>query len=345
MSNGRERFDAGNGLRGSKGSPTSASPAQGTSSKTAAKKNGAKKKGGKNSDLRLVSAAGAVLHRGSGDRTECAVVHRPRYDDWSLPKGKVDPGESLPVTAVREIVEETGFTATLGRRLGTTGYPLKANTRKEVTYWSAVAGEGDFRPNDEVDELRWLSVGDARDLVSYGLDRKVLDAFADARPYRGEVVLVRHARAGKRSEWKGDDALRPLDKTGRTQAELLAPVLRAFGVTAVHAAPRVRCEQTVTPFADEAGLEVTVEPTFADEAFEGDPEATLRRLVELADAPGLVAVCSQGGAIPGVIGDLCSRSRIDPGDTATKKAGMWVLGLEGERAVFADRYPSPMPVR
>ena len=106
---------------------------------------------------RIVLAAGAVLWR-PGDREsadEVAVIHRPRYDDWSLPKGKVDPGETEPVTAVREVFEETGHHVRLGRRIATVSYPIEPRTKK-VQYWSARSIGGSFAPNNEVDDLIWL---------------------------------------------------------------------------------------------------------------------------------------------------------------------------------------------
>lgn len=298
----------------------------------------------KKSTIRIVPAAGAVLYREDGDSPLCAVVHRPRYDDWSLPKGKVDAGESLPVTAVREIAEETGFTAVLRSRIGTTGYPLKENLRKEVTYWSALAREGTFEPNSEVDEIRWLPVDRARDLVSYPLDRKILTRFSAAPPAEKILLLVRHAKAGSRSRWSGNDDLRPLEKSGRVQAEMLVPMLRAFGASRVYSAPRIRCEQTLAPLADELGVGIAVEPALSDEAYLDDPTTAVARLAAIAGGDGVAAVSSQGAAIPGMVQDLADSGGIDVGDASTKKAGVWALGFDGGSIVHADYYPSPLPV-
>ena len=298
----------------------------------------------KKATVRVVPAAGAVLYRTDGDSRLCAVVHRPRYDDWSLPKGKVDAGESLPVTAVREIAEETGFTAVLQSRIGTTGYPLQENTRKEVTYWSAMAREGTFEPNSEVDEIRWLPVEQAKDLVSYPLDRKILTRFCAAPPEGKTLLVVRHAKAGSRSQWSGNDDLRPLDKSGRAQAEMLVPMLRAFGVTRLYSAPRVRCEQTLAPLADELGVGIAIEPALSDEAYLDDPAAAVARLAAIAPGDGVAVVSSQGTAIPGMIRDLAGSTDIDVGEAATKKAGVWALGFDGTRPTYADYYPSPLPL-
>lgn len=294
--------------------------------------------------IRVIPAAGAVLYRMDGLDPRVAVVHRPRYDDWSLPKGKVDPGESLPVTAVREIAEETGFASTLESCIGTTAYPLRENSRKEVTYWSALAGSGRFEPNPEVDEIRWLPVDDAMELVSYALDRKILTRFHAAARTDSVLLLLRHAKAGSRSEWRGDDDLRPLDKSGRTQAEMLAPMLRAFGVRRLHSAPRVRCEQTLSPLADELGVGVEIEPDLSDEAYLEAPTVARRRVVELVAGAGVAAVCSQGTAIPGIVTDLAAEAGIDIGSSSTKKAGTWALGFDGPTLVYADYYASPLPL-
>lgn len=297
------------------------------------------------SKVRVVPAAGAVLYRMEDGVPQCAVAHRPRYDDWSLPKGKVDPGESLPTTAVREIREETGFGSVLESLIGTTAYPLKENIRKEVTYWSARASDGHFEPNSEVDELRWLPVEEAKELVSYPLDRKILTRFAEAPRVESMLLLVRHAKAGHRSEWSGDDALRPLEKSGRTQAEMLAPMLRAFGVRRLHSAPRVRCEQTLAPLADELGTEIAVETSLSDEAYLDAPAEAVTRLLEIANAgDGVAAVCSQGAAIPGILNDLSTAAAVDIGNTSTKKAGAWGLGFSGTTLLYADYYRSPLPL-
>lgn len=297
------------------------------------------------SKIRVVHAAGAVLFRMQDDTPLCAVVHRSRYDDWSLPKGKVDPGESLPTTGVREIAEETGFECTLESLIGTTAYPLKENTRKEVTYWSARALSGQFTPNSEVDDLRWLPVDEAKALVSYSLDRKILTRFAEAPMPDSVLLLVRHAKAGDRREWSGDDTLRPLEKSGRVQAEMLVPMLKSFGVSRLYSAPRVRCEQTLSPLADELGTEISIESALSDEAFLGAPDAAVARLLEISKADGgVAAVCSQGTAIPGLLEHLATISGIQTDGTHTKKAGAWGLGFAGERLLFADYYRSPLPI-
>lgn len=133
----------------------------------------------------LVRAAGTVLWRPAAARpggVEIAVVHRPRYDDWSLPKGKAEPGEEPPQTAVRETREETGYACELGARLPTVRYAVKDGRPKEVRYWAARAGAGRFVPGDEVDRMEWLDPDAARRRLTYDHDRPLIDALPAALP-------------------------------------------------------------------------------------------------------------------------------------------------------------------
>jgi 8-oxo-dGTP diphosphatase len=290
-----------------------------------------------------IFAAGAVLWRTADDSADplVALVHRPRYDDWSLPKGKVDPGETEPVTAVREIEEETGFACELGRRLTSVSYPIEGGTKK-VRYWVARALGGEFTPNSEVDELVWLSVKDAMKRLQYPADRKVLRRFAKLPADTRTVLIVRHGTAGTKTRYKGDDAKRPLDKRGRAQAESLVGQLLAFGATTVHAAPRVRCHQTVGPLAEELGVTITDEPTLTEEAYADDRRAARHRVLEIAKADGTPVICTQGKVIPELIAWWCDRSGVRPDKSRNRKGSTWVLSLSGEDLVAADHIGSPL---
>ena len=235
---------------------------------------------------------------------EVVVVHRPRYDDWSLPKGKLDAGEHALTAAVREIAEETGLGVVAGRRSLRVTYPVPEGI-KQVDYWVMQALGGTFEPNHEVDDLRWLAIPAAAELCSHEHDRAVLADFARTDvPLMPTLVLVRHGRAGDRSEWDGPDDLRPLDERGRRQAQRLAEVLPLFGPDDVLSAPPVRCRDTVEPLAERLGLDIRPAPELGEEGFQDDPEAGLalvERLLAARDRPGVTVVCSQGGAIPSVL--------------------------------------------
>ena len=291
---------------------------------------------------RLVPAGGGVVWRPAAGSIEVVVIHRPRYDDWSLPKGKLDPGEHVLTAGVREVCEETGLDVVVGRRGLRTTYPVQQGT-KRVDYWLMRAVGGKFEPNDEVDELRWLPVAEARELLSHDHDRAVLaDAARADVPREVSLLLVRHAKAGDRAGFDGPDELRPLDRRGQEQARRLAEVLPAFGPVAVLAADRVRCRQTVEPLAERLGLEVGRATELGEEEFQADPQAGLaliERLLEPGDVPGVTVVCSQGGAIPSVLMALGVRWEGVSGALwpPSAKGSTWVLGGR-PGALLADYY-------
>jgi 8-oxo-(d)GTP phosphatase len=272
---------------------------------------------------------------GTDAALEIAVIHRPRYDDWSLPKGKVDRGETAPVAAVREVHEETGHRCVLGRKLITVNYPIEQGTKK-VDYWAARSQGGEFVPGNEVDELVWLPVAEALDKLDYPYDRKVLRRFTKQPADTQTVLVVRHGTAGSKSRFKGDDTKRPLDKRGRAQAEALVPQLLAFGATDVHAADRVRCQQTVEPLAEELGVPILDEPTLTEEAYAKSPKRARHRVLQIAAQGGTPVICSQGKVIPDLIEWWCERDGVRPDKSRNRKGSTWVLSLSGGKLKAAD---------
>ncbi|RNE48328.1 bifunctional NUDIX hydrolase/histidine phosphatase family protein [Corynebacterium alimapuense] len=298
---------------------------------------------------RAILAAGAVLWRGdinNLDSLEIAVIHRPHYDDWSLAKGKIDSGESLPTTAAREIFEETGYQVRLGKLLGKVTYPILDRT-KVVYYWTGEVQEGEFATNSEVDEIRWLPIAQARELLSYEVDRHVLDK-AEKRfrcPATTRILYIRHGRAYQRRNWSGDDNLRPLDKKGRRQAEMLVPMLLPYQPTAIYSAEPDRCQATAAPLADELNLEVTVDPAFGDNVMREDMVAAKARFMEIVNAGGVSAVVSQGTAIPDMIAWLSANGTLPLDEIEAKKASVWVLSFNDGQLTGADYLVSPLPAK
>lgn len=298
---------------------------------------------------KTVWAAGGVLWRATAGKVEVAVVHRKRYDDWSLPKGKAHDDELLVVTAVREMAEETGFACRVGRNLGMIRYKLKSGTQKRVAYWSMESTGGRFVSNSETDDIQWLPVSAALTTVSYDADREILASFAaqdDSTLHH--IVVVRHGKAGRRNRFAGDDTQRPLDPEGQRQALALTQLLGLFGVHHLHAADRLRCIQTLAPYSDELHAEVAVEPLLTEEAVAADADSSYRRLRELAtlgrdQAGGVRAICSQGGAI----GPLLERWARDDGvelpSARNRKGSFWLLSMRGGTLVQADHFSSPLP--
>jgi 8-oxo-(d)GTP phosphatase len=294
-----------------------------------------------------VRAAGAVLWRHPEDaahEVEVALVHRPRYDDWSFPKGKLDAGESMPAAAVREVAEETGQRVRLGPALADVYYEVP-DGHKIVRYWSAESRGGTFVANGETDELRWVSPDRAATLLSYQRDVDVLHRFGSIGVPTSTVLLVRHAKAGSRHQWKGDDDLRPLSGSGREQAQQLAALLPLYGPDRILSAPPLRCRETVAPLGDHLGMAVGDEPLFGEEGYWADPAAARARLHALAGEPGITVLCSQGGVIPDLVAVLAEESPhpldVDPDDIPARKASTWVLGFDGSVLRSADHHPDP----
>jgi len=296
-----------------------------------------------------VRAAGCVVTRVARDGIEILVVHRPRYDDWSLPKGKAEGGETPLATARREVLEETGLTCVVGPALPSVDYVDQFGRDKTVDYFlaRAIATRG-FDPdahvdattnNPEVDELCWLGWAAAARRVSRVDDRVVIDAAEKALAATAFVLLVRHAHAGQRSNWRSDDEQRPLSRTGRQQAVALAETA-AFGARAMWSSPYVRCRQSLEPLAEV--LEVSIE----DRKFlaEGaDPRVAYRALVDGGD--GTVA-CSHGDVIGGVV-DIAVRAVEGEGGTVVdadrcRKGSIWALVNTDARLVRAE-YFRPLP--
>jgi 8-oxo-(d)GTP phosphatase len=274
----------------------------------------------------VIKAAGAVLWRDADGDVEVAIVHRLRYDDWSLPKGKLDRGETIPACAAREVLEETGYSCVLGRWLQQVSYSVRGDA-KTVDYFAAEAVSGSFAANDEVDSLRWLPIAEASVLLTYEHDRAVLAEFGRLPADLLLVLLVRHAKAGKRSEWDDDDDLRPLSDAGWKQAAALRSLLPLWSPARVHAAPRVRCVDTVRAVAKDLAVELAEEPRLSEEGYWPDPDAGLVRLLEVAAEEGRAVVSSQGGVIPAVVRTLAEMGGLRLSEVPCKKGSVWVLAF------------------
>ncbi|HVF20247.1 MAG TPA: NUDIX hydrolase [Mycobacteriales bacterium] len=289
-----------------------------------------------------IRAAGAVLWRPAGEGVEVAVVHRPRYDDWSLPKGKLQPGEPAVLGAVREVLEETGHQAVLGRRLGRQNYDKLLSSGpvpKVVQFWAMRADGGAFDPGDEVDELAWLPVGAARQVVTLDRDRDVLAAFTAAAHDTRPLVVVRHGSAGSRDGWAGDDRSRPLDDAGTEQAKRLADILAAYGVARVISADVDRCVETVAPFADRARIDVEVEPLLGESAYQADPAGALKACLAALGTEQPTALCTQRRVVAPLTADLLNALGVATGGLALAKGACAVLHVSRGDLVDVEQHP------
>jgi 8-oxo-(d)GTP phosphatase len=232
---------------------------------------------------RAVRAAGGVVRRAGADGEEVLLVHRPRYGDWTFPKGKAHAAETDEETALREVEEETGLVCALGVELPSTKYRDSRGRRKTVRYWTMRVLSGAFEPHREVDAVEWASRDDAARALSYGRDLDVLEAVPPP------LLVNRHASAGKSEEWVGDDARRPLDERGRRQASNLVAQLVPFELERIVSSPFDRCVQTVQPLAAARGLEIELTDDLAEGA---GPERVRELLSDLAGSA--TAVCGHG---------------------------------------------------
>ena len=255
-----------------------------------------------------VLAAGALAWREKGDQLQVLLIHRPRYDDWSIPKGKLDKGETFPAAAVREVAEETGYRVRLHRPLPASVYLLPDGRTKIVQYWTATVrakiGPG---PQDsrEVDEMRWVPLEEAEALVARQSDQVPLVAlrrFVEADEHRTvPIIIQRHGAALSRSKWRKGEGTRPLNRKGKKQAQALPPLLDAFDPASVVSSPWKRCLDTVDPFARLEGMRVATKPELTEAGHQERPTqaaAVMERV--LGEARGTV-VCTHRPVLPTVI--------------------------------------------
>lgn len=261
-------------------------------------------------------AAGAVVSRGSG--AEILLVHRPKYDDWSFPKGKQDPGEHVTYTAVREVLEETGLRIALGRPLPPQVYAVAGGRAKTVHYWAGrVRGNDDVSgwvANTEIDEVRWVSRDKAPQMLSYLDDIELLDRFF-AHPRRTRaLVVVRHAEALPRKSWEQADPLRPLTQGGHAQATALTQVLSAYGVRRLISSPSIRCVQTLAPAAGVLEVATDTVPALSEEDFTPDGVRPLLTGL-LAGSTRSTALCTHRPVLPTVLDLLgVTEEPLSPGE-------------------------------
>ena len=288
----------------------------------------------------IVAAGAAVLRRHAG-RTQVLLVHGAKYGDWTLPKGKLDPGESAGEAAVREVEEETGLVIRLGPPLPSQVYgfvdrggDLRA---KVVHYWVGRAVGSDdistYSPNAEITEVRWMPVDRAPARLTHERDAAVLRAaLAHERP-TSALLVVRHAVALDRGSWRRDDRKRPLSPTGEEQARRLVPTLRSYGVGRVLSSSSRRARATVEPYAEAARVPVETTDRLAEE------DAT-RQAVAAVVADGLasrepVALATHRKVLPDVWRALgLAQDRLDKGGTVV------LHHVEG-RVAAVERVPAP----
>jgi len=281
-----------------------------------------------------VLAAGALCWRLIGGTARLLVVHRGDRADISLPKGKVDPGETLPQTAVREILEETGLAITLGAPLGTVEYVLPSGRDKVVHYWSAEIDEhalelATFTPNAEIAALEWLPLDTARKQLSYPHDVDIIDRFAErlavGRARTFAIITVRHGKAVAPTAWDGPDSSRPLLQRGVDQALSIAPGLAAYRPAKLISSTAERCLRTLAPTATLTGLDVREKAQISQDAYESGGAAVTKIVLTRLRKSVTTVLCSHGPVLPQIIAAV-ARATGSPDSAQLQRAASLATG-------------------
>ncbi|MFZ4107978.1 MAG: NUDIX hydrolase [Candidatus Planktophila sp.] len=291
----------------------------------------------------VIYAAGAVLWRyGVKKKIEVALIHRPRYDDWSLPKGKRDGSESMIACAYRELMEETGYTSIFGPELGEVTYVVDGIS-KIVKYWSAQAAEEPTGKPDplEVDLIEWHSPADARKKLTLDDDRSVIDFFLEFGTGTTPLVLLRHAKAVKREDWDGDDGDRPLAHLGQLQAKRILTNFLPYGIEQVHSSDAMRCIETIEPMSRSLNMHPIFSTDLSEYRFAKDKEAALDYAQDLMDAGHSAIICSHNPILPKLLKKLIGKKNFKQLDQELKPAEAWVLHHRDGEIIAIDWIEAP----
>ena len=284
-------------------------------------------------DIRVERAAGGVVWREGTEGVEVLLVHRPRYGDWTFPKGKIESNESLLECACREVWEEAGVRAGIGRYLGRILYDKRKGRPKEVHYWAMRAEDVDFVPSGEVDRIRWVDEGSLAGQVSYGTELRL--AGLSEEGWRGpadRILLTRHARAGKRGGWKGDDSARPLSRRGRSQARAIVGQLQGFHIDIILTSHAARCRETVAPLAKARHLVPEIATALWEEARAAEVGTML------ADRPtGTTLLCSHRPNVLTILRKLMGNQ----GKRPFQKGSTWVFDFGATDLATANYLAAP----
>ena len=271
----------------------------------------------------MIRAAGALLWRETTERTiEIALIHRPKYDDWTLPKGKIEEGETALQCAYRELIEETGITASFTRQLGTVEYE-ESGQRKRVIFWAAQCAKdaSQFIANEEVDRLEWLSPELALSKASHESDQQMIENFLSQSPRTDTLIILRHTKALERGDWDEEDSQRTLDELGFDQAQLLIKHLQPFAIEEIYTSDFTRCVQTVTPLAHSRGLSITQVPSLNEYTFNEDPLRSVSFANALKQDEKNILICSHNPVIPTMLRGILNTKlknkdliKLEPGD-------------------------------
>jgi phosphohistidine phosphatase SixA/8-oxo-dGTP pyrophosphatase MutT (NUDIX family) len=295
-------------------------------------------------DTEKIKAAGAVVWRKrTNGIVEIAIIHRPKYDDWSLPKGKLEIGESAIAAAYREVLEETNLDTQFGPFLDSVNY-FSPEGEKQVDYWAAkyVGDENAFVPNQEVDQMKWLEISAAADALSHESDQQVIGKFLETPFDSSVLILLRHGKAVSRDEWRKDDSDRPLDDLGRMQANRLISTLQVFNIAEIHTSDAVRCFDTIYPFAKSRKYDVKTTKKLSEDSFYKDKDRPIEYVKDLLKSDQSILVCSHNPIIPKIVEKISKKSDLDLEIEKLQPGDAWVIHHAKKVALQIDKLIAPI---
>jgi 8-oxo-dGTP diphosphatase len=290
----------------------------------------------------MIRAAGAVVwRRNDEDQIEILLVHRPRYGDWSLPKGKAEASETQIACAFREVMEETGSEVRFGQFLAQVTYENDGET-KLVDYWAAKHLVQISQPNvKEIDLLEWARLDDLERFQLRQSDHEVIMNFAQRDPDSSVLILLRHAQALSRSSWSSDDGDRPLSQEGVLQSRRLISNLTPFEIREIHTSSAVRCYDTINPLARALGIEYFFSDDISEYCFSLDHEKTYKYFEKLLQNDYSTVVCSHNPILPKVLSRFFKRSGFDLDIAELQPSDSWVIHHIDREVVAVDYLPGP----
>ena len=290
----------------------------------------------------IVAAGGVVWRRDIEGEVQVLLVHRPRYDDWSLPKGKLEEGEALISCAYREILEETGLSIKFGPYIGSVEYYVPDGL-KNVSYWSAslIDDNSAFHPNEEVDQIIWLDLESAMLRVTRESDRSILDRFGEIPYDSSALIMLRHAKALERVEWQGEDEDRPLQLIGQLQAKRMLSLYQVFGLDEIHTSDAVRCLDTVSQMAKSLQLTPSITNTVSEYTYKKNKDKAIDYVKELIKKDKQIILCSHHPVLPRMMEKLTKKIDFDYPDNKLLPGEAWVLFHNRKEVLQIDRMAAP----